>query len=433
MSHQTLMQVEMSGEGIVGRRTFLRTVAGGMAAAGTLGFKEAMAAAAPELRKRGMSCVLVFLNGAPSQFETWDPKPGHANGGPTKAIDTAVAGIKVAEHWPNVAKGMKDFLILRSMTNREGEHQRAVYQMHTGYVPAGGLKHPTLGSLVASELGPRDFDLPHFVHVGGRGIGGNLGASFLGMRYAPFVVPDANRMPANVALAGGISSKRLLRRTELLGELSEDFAEDGAAKLVEEHEAIVASASKMVLSPRIKAFDLSSEKDAVRSRYGRTSVGQGCLLARRLVEAGVTFVEIGNGGWDTHQDNFARHKTLSAPVDQGVAALVGDLRERGLLDKTLVVVMGEFGRTPRINGNQGRDHWPRCFSVLLAGGGMKAGAVVGSTDAGGTGVKDRPVGVADLFVSFCEALKINPRKENLSTEGRPLKIVDGGKVVKELF
>src|SRR3954470_9086671 len=143
MSTQSLMQVRMSGEGVVGRRTFLRTLAAG-AAVGAVGFKEAMAAAAPQLRKEGMSCVLVFLNGAPSQFETWDPKPGHANGGPTKAIDTSVAGIKVAEHWPSLAKAMKDFCVLRSMTNREGEHQRATYQMHTGYQPAGGIKHPTL-------------------------------------------------------------------------------------------------------------------------------------------------------------------------------------------------------------------------------------------------------------------------------------------------
>jgi uncharacterized protein (DUF1501 family) len=236
-----------------------------------------------------------------------------------------------------------------------------------------------------------------------------------------------------VALPRGLAQRRFTRRAELARELSEDFAEGGARKVVEEHEALAASAARMVLSPRVRAFDLSGESAATRGQYGRTAFGQGCLLARRLVEAGVTFIEVGNGGWDTHQDNFARHKTLSAPVDQGVAALVTDLRQRGLLEKTLVVCLGEFGRTPRINGNQGRDHWPRCFSVLLAGGGVKGGRVVGATDAGGTSVRERPVGVADLFVSFCRALKINPRKENLSTEGRPLKIVDGGKVVRELF
>src|SRR5262245_35130791 len=239
MSTQTLMQVQMSGEGVVGRRTFLRTVVGG-AALGAAGFKEAMAAAAPQLRKEGMSCILVFLNGAPSQFETWDPKPGHANGGPTKAIETAVSGIKVAEHWPNVAKGMKDFLVLRSMTNREGEHQRATYQMHTGYVPAGGIKHPSLGALVASEIAPRDFDLPHFVAVGGRGAA--LGSSFLGMKFAPFVVPDANRMPANVAMPGGIDEKRFKRRTALADALQEDYADAGGKKLVEEHVALGTSA-----------------------------------------------------------------------------------------------------------------------------------------------------------------------------------------------
>lgn len=431
MTTHNLMQVQMSGDGVLQRRSFLRTLAAGAVAAGTLGFKDAMAAAAPQLRKQGMSCILLFLNGAPSQFETWDPKPGHTNGGPTKAIDTAITGIKVAEHWPNVAKAMKDFCILRSMTNREGEHQRAVYQLHTGYAPAGGIKHPTLGSVVASEIAPVDFDLPHFVSVGGRG--SSLGSSFLGMKFAPFVVPSADRMPANVSLPGGIAARRFTRRTGLASDLQEDFAEGGGRKLVEEHEAIAANAAKMVLSPRVKAFDLSLESSGTRAKYGRTSFGQGCLLARRLVETGVTFIEVGSGGWDTHQDNFERHKTLSAPVDAGVAALVTDLRERGLLEKTLVVCMGEFGRTPRINGNTGRDHWPRCFNVLLAGGGIKGGRVVGSTDAGGTSVRSRPVTVPDLFVSFCHSLKIDPRRERLSTEGRPLKVVDGGSVVKELF
>jgi len=182
--------------------------------------------------------------------------------------------------------------------------------------------------------------------VGGGRIGG-LGSSFLGMKYAPFVVPNAERMPANVSLPGNIGDKRFTRRAELVRELSEDYAANGGKKLVEDHEAIAASAAKMVLSPRIKAFDLSGEKAETRTKYGRTPFGQGCLLARRLVEAGTTFIEVGSGGWDTHQDNFDRTKTLSGPVDAGVAALVADLRERGMLEKTLVVCMGEFGAPRR--------------------------------------------------------------------------------------
>src|SRR4051812_34433237 len=183
MSVQTLMQVRTSGEGVIGRRTFLRSSAALVAGGGLLGFKDAMTVQAEELRKQGMSCILVFLRGGPSQFETFDPKPGTTNGGPTKAIETAVKGIQVAEDWPTVAKAMKEICLVRSMNNREGEHQRATYQLQTGYAPAGGIKHPAFGALVAKEIAPKEFDLPHFVAIGGRGSG--LTSSFLGMRFSP--------------------------------------------------------------------------------------------------------------------------------------------------------------------------------------------------------------------------------------------------------
>jgi hypothetical protein len=431
MSLQSLVQVRTGRDGVLSRRTFLRSVAAGTAGLGLVGFKDAMTLHAEELRKRGMACVLLFMRGGPSQFETFDPKPGTSIGGPTTAIDTAVSGIEIAEQWPNVAKAMKEIALVRSMTNREGEHQRATYQLHTGYAPAGGIKHPAFGALVAAELGPKDFDLPHFVSVGNRFT--TIGSSFLGMRYAPFVVGNPSQMPGNVVVPRGIGDNRFGRRIDLMKDLEEDFAEAGGAKLVEDHRHLYASAAQMVRSPRLKAFDVSQESDTVRDRYGRTPFGQGCLLARRLVEAGVTFIEVESNGWDTHQDNFNRTKTLSESVDPGFASLVTDLKERGLLEKTLVIWMGEFGRTPRINGNKGRDHFPRAFSIALAGGGIKGGQVLGSTSSDGTTARERPVTVPDLFCTFCHALKINPRKENLSTEGRPLKIVDGGKAVKELF
>jgi uncharacterized protein (DUF1501 family) len=331
---------------------------------------------------------------------------------------------------------MNDVALIRSMTNKEGEHQRAAYQMHTGYVPSGSVKYPSFGSLMAAELGPDDFDLPHFVSVGNRLT--TIGSGFLGMEYAPFVVANPTTMPSNVELPGGVNARRFTRRLDLLQGLEEDFARAGAAAKVEEHQALYANASQMVLSPRLKAFDLGQEKEAVRDRYGRSSgpgfsFGQGCLLARRLVEHGVTFVEVESNGWDTHQDNFARTKSLSEQVDPAFAALVIELKERGLLEKTLVIWMGEFGRTPRVNPNTGRDHYPRAFNVALAGGGIKGGQVIGATSDNGTDVKERPVTVADLFCTFCQALKVNPRKERISPLQRPVKIVDGGQPVKELF
>jgi hypothetical protein len=431
MTLQTLMHVQADRHGVFNRRTFVRSVAASAAGLGLMGWKEAVTAHAEELRKKGLACILLFMRGGPSQFETFDPKPGTKNGGPTKAVDTAVAGIQIAEGWDKLAKVMKDVALVRSMTSREGEHQRAVYQLHTGYIPTANVKYPSFGAVVAKELGPKDFDLPHFVSVGNRAT--TIGSGFLGMAFAPFVVANASQMPNNSVLPQGVTGKRYGRRLNLLKDLEEDFAEAGGKQRVQEHGAIYANASEMVLSPRLKAFDVSQEKDSVRDRYGRSPFGQGCLLARRLVEQGVTFVEVESNGWDTHLDNFVRTKSLSATVDPGFAALVADLKERGRLDKTLIIWMGEFGRTPRINGRTGRDHFPRAFTVALAGGGIKGGQVIGKTSTHGTSVAERPVQVADLFCTFYKALGINPRKENLATLGRPIKLVDGGSAVQELF
>jgi uncharacterized protein (DUF1501 family) len=219
---------------------------------------------------------------------------------------------------------------------------------------------------------------------------------------------------------------------KLMDKLEKDFAEGGGEALVADHRELNHTAARMVLSPRLAAFDLGKEKAAVRDRYGRTPFGQGCLLARRLVEAGVTFVEVVSSNWDTHRDNFTGHKNLAGTVDPAFAALVGDLKERGQLGRTLVVWMGEFGRTPRINALGGRDHYPRVCNVALAGAGVKGGQVIGATDGKGMGVEERPVSVPDLFCTLCAALRIRPRKQNLAN-GRPIKIVEGGEAVKEVF
>jgi hypothetical protein len=424
---QTWVNVRVNGDGALSRRGFLRQVGAGAAGLGALGWFDRLTLHADELRKQRKSVILLWMAGGPSQFETLDPKPGTESQGPTRAIATAVPGIDIAEHWTRLAKVTGEMTIIRSMTSKEGNHGRATYLLHTGYAPSGGIVHPGIGSLVAKELGQSDFDLPHFVSIQGQ----SIGPSFLGVPYAPFVVSDPNRPPDN--LRTPVAEDRLGRRLGLLKELDGEFAHGGAGEQVRDHQALYQQTAQMVLSPRVKAFDLSEEPAAVRESYGRTGFGQGCLMARRLVEAGVTFVEVQSSGWDTHGNELTTLKKLIPPVDQGTAALLADLKARGLLANTLVIWMGEFGRMPRINLTAGRDHFPQAFNVALAGCGVKGGQVIGATDKLGTAVAERPVTVSDLFCTFCQALAINPRKENQSNVGRPIPIVESGEAVKEVF
>ena len=422
------VDLRVSARGVVSRRGFLRrAAAGGAALAAGLRWGDCLSSYAGELRRQGRACILVWMAGGPSQFETFDPKPGAETQGPTGAIATSVPGIKIAEHWTRTARVMKDLALIRSMTSKEGNHGRATYLLHTSYAPSGGVVHPGFGAVVARELGGADFELPHFVSISGA----SVGPSFLGVRYAPFVVTNPNEPPDN--LAPPVSGERLNRRLDLMKELEAPLDDSGAADLVREHRALYKQTAKMALSPRTRAFRLDNEPDRMREAYGRSAFGQGCLMARRLVEAGVTFVEVQSSGWDTHENELAGLKKLIPPVDQGFAALIEDLRVRGLLEKTLVIWMGEFGRMPRINLAAGRDHYPQAFNLALAGADVRGGRVVGATDAKGVEVVERPVTVEDLFCTFCRPLGINPRTEYDSDVGRPLKIVEHGSEVKELF
>lgn len=417
----------------VSRRGFLHTVSAAAFASGTLSFRDVVTVRADDLRRQGRSMILLWMQGGPSQFETFDPKPGTESGGETKAIDTAVPGIQIASAWSETAKVMNDLAIIRSLTNKEGQHDRATYQLHTGYIPSGSVKHPALGSNIAREISAQDSDIPSVVTVaGGRvGPGAVIGAGFLGVDYEPFQVANPNQMPDNVAT--GVADARFNRRLGLLGQLDGEFSQRGGEIVADNHRKIYDKASKLILSPKTKAFDLSQESNATRQLYGDSDFGRGCLLARRLVEAGVTFIEVRHGNWDTHQDNAENTTRLSREVDPGLAALISDLKQRGLLDKTLVAWMGEFGRTPKINPRGGRDHYPRVFNAVLAGGGVKGGQVIGASTKDGSGVDRDPMTVPDLFCSICKSLGVNPAKENMSPLGRPMKIVDGGEVVGKLF
>jgi hypothetical protein len=434
---------------VVHRRDFLRIAGAAGATAGMLSWTEAICMSAEDMRKRGMACILLWMGGGPSQFETFSPKPGHENGGETKAIATSVSGIQIAETLPKVAGVMENLAIIRSMTSKEGSHPRASFLLHHGYLPMGGVKFPTLGSHVAHQIGDPKFDLPSFVRIGGRRADSG-GAGFLGVDYDPFVLTNPEAKPENTMPATSLLSKqqirrgakpiedpgdddRYARRLAMLGQLEGDFGKVEGADIVADHRKLIRKSSEMILSPRMEAFDLANEKDKMRDAYGRTPFGAGCLLARRLVEAGVTFVEVNLEGWDTHEDNFTRVAQRNEMIDQPIAQLITDLKQRGMLDRTLVLWMGEFGRTPRINARAGRDHYPRAFNVALAGGGIRGGQVVGETDAGGVDVTNRPVTVSDLLRTVYTTLGIDADRENMSRIGRPIKIVDGGEVVRELL
>jgi hypothetical protein len=424
-----------------------------LAAAGVVGFSasgwiEALAADAAADPKRRKSCILLWMTGGPSQTDTFDPKPGHANGGEFKAVETAVPGIFVSEHLPKLAKQMKEIAIIRSMSTKEGDHGRATFNLRTGYQQAGPIRYPTLGSLVAKELGSDEAELPNFVSIAPfRGFNpAAFGPGFLGPQYAPLIVgeravmdpqggSDARNLSFKVedlSLPPGVDTSRADSRLGLLGSLRQDFLATHPGTGPLSHQDAYLRAVRLMRSAAAKAFELEEEPAAVRDAYGRTAFGQGCLLARRLVERGVPFVEVTlssaegamAAGWDTHQQNFDTVKRLSGVLDPAWAALMDDLRSRGLLDSTLIVWMGEFGRTPKINPQAGRDHFPAAWTTVLAGGGIKGGQAIGSSGPDGMLAKDRPVSVPDFLATVCRALGVDPMGQNDSGIGRPIRIVD---------
>jgi hypothetical protein len=412
------------------------------------GWLPRLAAAAGEAaKKQGKSCILLWMSGGPSQTDTFDLKPGHANGGPFKEVATAAPGVKISEHLPGVAAQMKDLAVVRSLSTKEGEHGLATQLMMTGY-PAqqAGVRYPSLGSLMAKELGSDESDLPNFISLSPFRM---VDAGFLGPNYAPLTVSGASDDPntrANLALEDlapprDRDERAMKSQFDILRFMEREFDKGDKADAVKAHRASYAKAMRMVESQGRKAFQLDQEAAELRDAYGRNRFGQGCLLARRLVERGVAFVEVtlsgapGNvAGWDTHADNFNQVKALSQVLDPAWATLMKDLRDRGLLDSTLVVWMGEFGRTPKINPNGGRDHFPLAWSVVLGGAGIRGGQAIGKTSPDAMEVADHPVAVADLYATICSALGVDYRKENISPEGRPIPLVDrGGSPIQELL
>ncbi len=413
------------------RRDFMKLSAAGVGGAAMSGWMSVLAARAAQSGVKHKACILLWMDGGPSHKDTFDPKPGTKDGGEFKAIPTATPGVQISEHFPQFARLTNEAAFLRGMKTSEGAHGRARFYMHTGYKEGvGGLVYPSIGSIVSAELGKDDFPLPNFVAVNGR----SFGSGFLGPKHQPLFVQNPERGVEN--LRPLIGQGEFDDRVGLLEEMEQAFHHDYQVGSGAAHETTYRRAVQMMKSKEARAFDLSDEPAKVKEAYGTGKFGEGCLLARRLVETGVSFVEVTLGGWDTHQDNFDRVKKLSAETDPAMSALVSDLKERGMLNDTLVLWMGEFGRTPRINkrgAKPGRDHYPRAWTTLMMGGGIKGGQAVGKTDAEGAEVIDRPTSAQDFLATVCKVIGIDYTKVNNTPIGRPIRIVDkGGEPIKEL-
>jgi hypothetical protein len=377
------------------------------------------------------------MAGGPSQLDTFDLKPAHTNGGPFEEIATAAPGVKISEHFRKLASQMKHLAVLRSMRTREGDHERATAHLRTGYLPQGSIRFPTLGSLVSNELADMDADLPGFVSVMPQGAFAQsaVAAGFLGPRHAPLVVAgNGETLKVEDLKSPSVSAERSQRRLELLREMEARFLTSRSGSGTASHVTAYDRAARLGREAAAQAFDLTQEKDNLRDQYGRGLFGQGCLMARLLVERGVPFVEVTLGGWDTHDNNFEQVKSLCGVLDPAWATLIGDLKSRGLLDNTLIVWMGEFGRTPGINPRNGRDHYPGAWSAVLGGSGIKGGQTIGRTSKDGSTVEDRPVSAPDLMATICLALGLDPKKQNMSNVNRPIRLADpAAEPIKEIL
>jgi uncharacterized protein (DUF1501 family) len=414
------------------RRDFLRLSSAGVFGTALSGWLPLLAARAAETRQQSKRCILLWMDGGPTHKDTFDLRPGTQHGGPYQAIQTSVPGIQISEHFPRFAQLMNHSAIIRSMSTGEGAHGRAKYYLHTGYKEGqGGLAYPSIGSIAAAELGNPNNPMPNFVSVGNR----SFGSGFLGPRHQPLIVTDPVRGVEN--LRPFVQNSQFSNRVGLLEELEQGFHREHPTVTAQAHRTTYQRAVTLMHDRGAQAFDISRESAATRTRYGSSRFGDGCLLARRLIETGVTFVEVTLGGWDTHQNNFARVQQLSGQVDPAMSSLIEDLRDRGLLDSTLVIWMGEFGRTPRINNRgaqPGRDHYPRAWSSVLTGGGIRGGQVIGRTDAEAATVVERPVSTLDFMATVCRALGIDHNKMNQTPIGRPIRIVErGANPVTQLF
>lgn len=384
------------------------------------------------------SVIQIYLPGGSSAQETFDPKPFAPieYRGELKAIPTKIPGESFCELLPKTADIADRLTVIRSLTHGEAAHERGAHNMFTGYRPSPALVFPSMGSVVSHEYGPRN-NLPPYVCVPGEP-SEFAGSGYLSSSFAPFSLGDDPARDGfqvrDLSLPGGVDEARYRRRLSALEAVNERFVKTTTADNVGAMSTFYQRAFDLIGSPQAReAFNIQAEPDAIRDRYGRNQAGQRMLMARRLVEAGARFVSLSYGGWDHHTNIFAASRNEVPVLDQAFAALVTDLEERGLLDKTLVVVSTEFGRTPKVNGTAGRDHWSKVFSVVLAGGGTKRGAIVGSSGPTATEPEDTPISPEDLATTIYHQLGIAAEKELMAPGDRPIEIVNGGAVRREML
>ncbi len=372
--------------------------------------------------------VILFWNGGGmSHIDTWDPKPGRPTQGEFNPINTSVPGMQISEIFPKLSKQMHNAALIRSIAGTQGAHGRASYNLQTSYLP-GPIRHPGVGSVVVHEL-DNNSDLPPYITISGQA----PQASYLGQSCEAYYVSAPGEKDPYLTFPEGITQVRGDRRLEQLAKFNQRFLNKKNDTRLTSTQTAIEDAVRLMRSPALEAFELDKVDAKTLERYGDTNFGRGALMARRLVERGVRFVQVNRGGFDTHSNNFPAMTNHGEVMDPALASLMEDLSESGMLEKTMVIMLSEFGRTPRINDNAGRDHWASVFSCFIAGGGIKGGQVIGSSDEDGAMPKDRPVQVADIHATLCHAMGIDHEKEVMTPLLRPMKLVDNGVPVKELF
>lgn len=404
------------------RRDFLRI------AASTLGLSFAVPGLGPLAAQqrgddRAKSFLTIWLGGGPSQLETWDPHPGTRIGGQVNAIKTTIPGVEIVDLYPQMAEQLHHLSVIRSMVSKEGDHERGTYMLHTGYRPEPTLIHPSIGSIAISERPDQTIEIPQYVLLGDANFPPRGG--FLGDRFDAYRVFHPGEAGHN--LDALVEPNRQNRRLENLSVVSQSFMRGRKTKVEQTlHQHTIDAALRMMTSEQLKAFAVESEPLELRAAYGDNSFGKGCLVARRLIEVGVRSIEVSMQGFDTHANNHPGQAARAKTLDPALATLMKDLADRDLLQSTVVLVTGEFGRTPKINPLEGRDHWPNGFSCLLGGGGLARGLVIGETDPAGEAKQPKdPVEVADLYATVLHRLGIEYSKEVITPIGRPMKFCQG--------